>query len=127
MSLLCGVCEKGQRGAQPPSHGPSEQLRLRKEQRIVATAEDSVLRTEMGDVESQEETRGRILVQADGVAGSLRPQHRDEAWSASLRQTFFSLAVVADSLCCPRHVTTNGLRLMPWVIMLARVPPILGR
>jgi hypothetical protein len=28
--------------------------------------------------------------------GSLRPQHRDEAWSASLRQTFFSLAVGAQ-------------------------------
>ena len=33
----------------------AEQLRLRKKQRIVATAEDSVLRTEMGDPESQEE------------------------------------------------------------------------
>jgi hypothetical protein len=32
-----------------------EQLRLRTPQRIVATVEDSVLRTEMGDLESQEE------------------------------------------------------------------------
>ena len=33
----------------------AEQLRLRAQQRIVATAEDAVLRTEMGDLESREE------------------------------------------------------------------------
>jgi hypothetical protein len=33
----------------------AEQLNLRSQQRIVATVEDSVLRTEMADLESQEE------------------------------------------------------------------------
>jgi hypothetical protein len=33
----------------------AEQLSLRSQQRIVATVEDSVLRTEMTDLESQEE------------------------------------------------------------------------
>ena len=33
----------------------AERLRLRTQQRIIATAEDSVLRTDMGDLESQEE------------------------------------------------------------------------
>ena len=33
----------------------AEQLRLRTQQRIIATAEDSVLRTKMANLESQEE------------------------------------------------------------------------
>ena len=45
----------------------AEYLRLRMEQRIVATVEDSVLRTELGELDSQEEDA-----------------HRDEAWSVSL-------------------------------------------
>ena len=41
----------------------AEQLRLRTQQRIVATAEDSTLRTEMGNLESQEEdTPKRVWV-----------------------------------------------------------------
>jgi hypothetical protein len=38
----------------------AEQLSLRSQQRIVATVEDSVLRTEMPDLESQEEDAPQV-------------------------------------------------------------------
>ena len=40
----------------------AEQLRLRAQQRIVATVEDSVLRTEMENLESQEEDAPRRVL-----------------------------------------------------------------
>jgi hypothetical protein len=40
----------------------AEQLSLRSQQRIVATVEDSVLRTEMSDLESQEEDAPRCIL-----------------------------------------------------------------
>ena len=40
----------------------AEQLRLRSQQRIIATAEDSVLRTEMANLESQEEDAPRRVL-----------------------------------------------------------------
>ena len=40
----------------------AEQLRLRAQQRIVATVEDSVLRTEMASLESQEEDAARRIL-----------------------------------------------------------------
>ena len=43
------------------SHRP-EQLRLRIHQRIVTTVEDSVFRTEMGDLESQEENTPKSVL-----------------------------------------------------------------
>jgi hypothetical protein len=46
------------------------QLRLRTQQRIVATADDSVLRTEMGELEYKRKMPPASLrVQANGVAG----------------------------------------------------------
>jgi len=40
----------------------AEQLRLRVQQRVVATVEDSVLRTEMASLESQEEDAPRRVL-----------------------------------------------------------------
>jgi hypothetical protein len=64
----------------------AEQLRLRAQQRVVATVEDSVLRTEMASLESQEEDApGRVLwFRPMSWLGQIRPHRRDEAWSASL-------------------------------------------
>ncbi len=69
----------------------AEQLRLRTQQRIIATAEDSVLRTEMVNRESQEEdTHRRVLwFKPMSWLGQIRTQRRDEVWSASLWQSFF--------------------------------------
>ena len=79
----------------------AEQLCLRTPQRIVATADDSVLRTEMGELGYMRKMPPSVSSgTAHGVAcswlGSIRPHRRDEAWSASLWHTFFSLAVGAQ-------------------------------
>jgi hypothetical protein len=73
----------------------AEQLSLCSQQRIVATVEDSVLRTEMTDLESQEEdASNRILFfKAMSWLGQIRPHRRDETWSASLWQTFLSTSM----------------------------------
>jgi hypothetical protein len=73
----------------------AEQLSLRSQQRIVATVEDSVLRTEMAGLESQEEDApNRILFfKPMSWLERIRPHHRDEAWSASLWQTFFAMTM----------------------------------
>jgi hypothetical protein len=64
----------------------TEQLILRSQQRIVATVEDSVLRTEMADLESQEEdtSKSLLLFKPMSCLGQIRPHRRDEAWSVSL-------------------------------------------
>ena len=69
----------------------AEQLSLRSQQRIVATVEDSVLRTEMAVLESlEEDDPKRILFYTPmGGLGQIRSHRRDESWSASLWQTFF--------------------------------------
>ena len=69
----------------------AEQFRLRTQQRIVATVEDSVLRTEMENLESQEEDTPRRVLWFKPMSwlGQIRPHRRDEAWSASHWQTFF--------------------------------------
>ncbi len=63
----------------------AEQLRLRMQQRIVATVEDSV-RTEMGDLESQEEHAPKRILWYKPMSwlGQIRPHRRDEVWSAIL-------------------------------------------
>jgi len=60
-----------------------EQLRLRAQQRGVATVEDSVLRTEMENLESEEEDAPwRVLwYKPMSWLGQIRPHRRDEAWS----------------------------------------------
>jgi len=64
----------------------AEQLRLRSQQRIVVTVEDSVLRTEMAGLESQEEDAPRRVLYFKPMSclGQIRSHRRDEAWSAGL-------------------------------------------
>jgi hypothetical protein len=76
----------------------AEQLRVRVQQRVVATAEDSVLRTELASLESQEEDDPRRVLWFKPMSwlGQIRPHRRDESWSASLWQTFFASCVGAN-------------------------------
>ena len=64
----------------------AEQLNLLSQQRIVATGEDSVLRTEMGVLESlEEDDPKRILFFKPMVClRQIRSHRRDEVWSAGL-------------------------------------------
>ena len=81
-----------------PDSRRAEQLSLRSQQRIVATVEDSVLRTEMTGLESlEEDAPKRILFYTPmGWLGQIRSHRRDESWSASHWQTFFSTAMGAQ-------------------------------
>ena len=60
--------------------------------RIVATVKDSVLRTEMAGLESLEEDAPKSILfyTPMGWLGQIRSHRRDEAWSASMCQTFFT-------------------------------------
>ena len=64
----------------------AEQLSLRSQQRIVATVEDSVLRTEIAGLESQEEDAPKRILFYKPMSwlGQISPHRRDEVWSASL-------------------------------------------
>jgi hypothetical protein len=64
----------------------AEQLILLSQQHIVATVEESVLKTEMTVLESQEEDApNRILFfKPMSWLGQIRTHRRDESWSASL-------------------------------------------
>ena len=75
----------------------AEQLRLRTQQRIIATAEDSVLRTEMVNLESQEEDAPKRVLWFKPMSclGQIRTHRRDETWSESLWQTCFASCVGA--------------------------------
>jgi hypothetical protein len=79
-------------------HFEDLKLRLRVHQRVVTTVEDSVLRTEMTSLESQEEDAPRRVLwfKPTSRLGQMRPHHRDEPWSASLWQTFFASRVTAN-------------------------------
>jgi hypothetical protein len=60
----------------------------------VATVEDSALRVEMGALDSQEEDVPEcILWYNRAFSGVIRSHRRDEAWSASLWQSFFATCV----------------------------------
>ncbi len=63
-----------------------EQLNLLSQQHIVSTVEDSVLRTEMTDLESQEEDDpNRILFfKPMSWLGQISPHRRDEVCTTSL-------------------------------------------
>jgi hypothetical protein len=76
----------------------AEQLCLLTKQRVVATVEESVLRTEMENSESQEEDAPKRVLWYTPMSslGQIRPHHRDEAWSASLWQTFLASCVGAN-------------------------------
>ena len=75
----------------------AEQLRLRVQQRVIATVEDSALRTEMENLESDEEDASRRVLWYKPMSwlGQIRPHRRDEAWSAGLWQAFFASCVGA--------------------------------
>jgi hypothetical protein len=75
-----------------------EQLSSRCQQRVVATVEESVLRTEMAGLESQEEDAPKrvLFYKPMSWLGQIRPHRRDESWSASLWQTFFSTSMGAQ-------------------------------
>ena len=53
----------------------AEQLSLRSQQRIVATVEDSVLRTEMAGLESQEEDALGVILFQRLKSSHLRPKY----------------------------------------------------
>ncbi len=59
----------------------AEQLLLHTQKRVVATVEDSVLRTEMASLESQEEDAPRRVLWYTPMSwlGQIRPHRRDEA------------------------------------------------
>jgi hypothetical protein len=65
---------------------PVEQFSLRSQQRIVTTVEESVLKTEMTDLESQEEDAPKRILFFKSMSwlGQIRPHRRNESWSASL-------------------------------------------
>ena len=71
---------------------------MRSQQRIVATVEESVLKTEMAGLESQEEDAPKRILFFKPMSwlGQIRPHRRDESWSASLWQTFFSMSMGAQ-------------------------------
>ena len=64
----------------------------------MATVEDSVLRTEMAGLESQEEDASKRILFFKPMSwlGQIRPHRRDEAWFASLWQTFFATSMGAQ-------------------------------
>jgi hypothetical protein len=70
----------------------AEQLSLRSQQRVVTTVEESVLKTEMAGLESQEEDSPKCLLFFKPMSwlGQIRTHRRDESWSSSLWQTFVS-------------------------------------
>ncbi len=90
-----------------------DQLRLRSQQRIVATVKDSVLRTEMAGLESQEDDApNRILFfKPMSWLGQIKSHHRDESWSASLWQTFFVMTMGAQiPVIAEKPLTACGYR-----------------
>ncbi len=63
-----------------------EQLSSRSHQRVVVTFEESVLKTEMAGLESQEEDDPKRILFFKSMSwlGQIRSHRRDESWSASL-------------------------------------------
>jgi hypothetical protein len=91
----------------------AEQLSLRSQQRVVATVEESVLKTEMAGLESQEEDAPKRLLFFKPMSwlGQIRPHRRDESWSASLWQTFFSTSMGAQlPVIAEKQLATCGCR-----------------
>ena len=64
----------------------------------MAPVEESVLKTEMAGLESQEEDAPKrvLFYKPMSWLGQIRPHRRDESWSASLWQTFFSTSMGAQ-------------------------------
>jgi hypothetical protein len=66
----------------------AEQVSSRSQQSVVTTVEESVLKTEMTGLESQEEDAPKRILFFKQMSwlGQIRPHRRDESWSASLWQ-----------------------------------------
>jgi hypothetical protein len=64
----------------------AEQLSLLSQQRVVATVEESVLKTEVAGLESQEEDAPKriLFFKAMSWLGQIRPHRRHDSWSPSL-------------------------------------------
>jgi hypothetical protein len=64
----------------------AEQLCLRVQQRVITTVEDSALRTEMENLESDEEDASKRVLWYKSMSwmGQIRTHHRDETWSPVL-------------------------------------------
>jgi hypothetical protein len=91
----------------------TEQLSFRSQQRVVATVQESVLKTEMADLESQEEDAPKRLLFFKRMSwlGQIRPHRRDESWSVSLWQTFFSTSMGAQiPVIAEKPLATCGCR-----------------
>ncbi len=85
---------------------PSQFKVTRSQQCVVATVEESVLKTEMAGRESQEEDAPKRI-----LFFKIRPHRRDESWSASLWQTFFSASMGAQiPVIAERPLATSGCR-----------------
>jgi hypothetical protein len=69
-----------------PGSRRAEQLSLCSQQRVVDTFEESVLKMEMTDLESQEEDVPKCILFFKSMSwlGQIRPHRRDESWSSSL-------------------------------------------
>ena len=91
----------------------AEQLSLRSQQCVVATDEESVLKTEMAGLESQEEDAPKRLLFFMPMSwlGQIRTHRRDESWSPSLWQTFFSTSMDAQlPVIAEKPLATCGCR-----------------
>ena len=91
----------------------TEQLNLRSQQRVVSTVEESVLKTEMTVLESQEEDAPKCILFFKPMSwlGQIRTHRRDESWSPSLWQTFFSTSMGAQiPAIAEKPLTTCGCR-----------------
>ncbi len=64
----------------------AEQLSSRSQQSVVTTVEESVLKTEMAGLESQEEDAPKRILFFKPMSwlGQIRTHRRDESWSVSL-------------------------------------------
>ncbi len=91
----------------------AEQLSSRSQQRVVATVEESVLKTEMAGLESQEEDAPKRILFFKSMSwlGQIRSHRRDESWSAGLWQTFFSVSMGAQiPVIAEKPLATCGFR-----------------
>jgi hypothetical protein len=77
------------------------------------TLTESVLKTEMAGLESQEEDDPKRILFFKSMSwlGQIRTHRRDESWSASLCQTFFSKSMVAQiPVIAEKSLTVCGCR-----------------
>jgi hypothetical protein len=80
---------------------------------VVATVEESVLKMEMTGLESQEEDAPKRILFFKPMSwlGQIRSHRRDESWSASLWQTFFSTSMGAQiPAIAEKPLATYGCR-----------------